>query len=143
MLRLDSLVDMVVPGKDGVDSVFYEERLDPRAQVGIRAVILSVRVQSVMEKADLPGRVPALELLLDPSQLLRFHVSAVEREEPYVLFFECVIALSGHVKGRVKSLVRIVVITDRRIEFHARVEQRLVGQLKLLFIIARSIAPIN
>src|SRR3990172_6204211 len=98
MLRLDFLVDMVVPGKDDVDSIFLEERLDPRSQVGIRTVRLSVRVQSVMKKADLPGRVRALEVLLDPSQLRRVHVSAVEREEPYVPFFEIVIPLSEHVK---------------------------------------------
>ena len=39
MLRLDSLVDMIVPRKDGVDSVFLEQRLDPRPQVGIRAFV--------------------------------------------------------------------------------------------------------
>jgi hypothetical protein len=50
MLRLDSLVDMVVPGKDDGDSVFLEERLDPRSQVGIRAVKLSVRVPRVMKQ---------------------------------------------------------------------------------------------
>src|SRR5450756_1666897 len=101
MLRLDSFVDMVVPGKDDVDSVFFEERLDPRSQVGIGTVKLSVRVQRMMEKADLPVRARAVELLLDPGQLRRVHVSAVEREEPYVAFLEGVIAFSTHVEWRV------------------------------------------
>src|SRR5712692_6461747 len=38
IMRLDSLVDMIVPGKNDVDSVFLEDRFEQRSQIRIGTV---------------------------------------------------------------------------------------------------------
>src|SRR5215467_12092142 len=54
LLRVQALVEMLVPREDDGDAVPDEERLEDNAQLHRRAVLTTVRVQWVVEIADLP-----------------------------------------------------------------------------------------
>ena len=84
-LRLDPLVEMVVAGEHDADVVLEEQRLEHLAQPLIRAVAVARRVERMVEVRDLPVLVRVLQLLLEPRDLLRVQVGALEREEPDVL----------------------------------------------------------
>ena len=75
------------------------------------------------------------QLVFEPLELRLIHVVAVEHEEPRAPLRECVVALAVHVEWLVVALRRIVVIAERRIERHLRIEQSLVG---LFEFVARS-----
>ena len=53
---------------------------------------------------------------------------------------EGVVALAVHVELLVEALVGVVVVAERRVELHSRVEQRAVGLLELLDVVARVVA---
>src|ERR1035441_6705361 len=91
-----------------------------------------------MEEGDLPIGAGCRELLLEPLDLLRRRVGAVESEEADVrLRAERVVELPFHVERLVESLLARVVVAQRRVELHAAIQQRLVGQLKLLVEVLR------
>src|ERR1017187_7908202 len=91
-----------------------------------------------MEEGDLPIGAGCRELLLEPLDLLRRRVGAVESEEADVgLRAERVVELPFHVEKLVEPLLARVVVAQRRVELHAGIQQRLVGQLELLLEVLR------
>src|SRR6185503_13680672 len=54
LLRLDALVDVVVPREDDVDAVLDEQRLERDAERHVGPVTAGVRVERMVEVADLP-----------------------------------------------------------------------------------------
>jgi hypothetical protein len=111
--------------------VLDEQGLDDRAQVLLRTMPRTGRVQRVMVERDLPLRVRVRQLALEPRLLVLVHVVAVEGEEARITLPERVEALPVHVEGLVEPLVRVVVIPERGVELDAAIEDRLVGQLEL------------
>src|ERR1035437_894038 len=86
-----------------------------------------------MEEDDLPIAAGCRQLLVEPPELLRVRVGAVESEEADVgLRAERVVELPCHVEQLVDPLLARVVVAQRRVELHAGIQQRLVGQLELL-----------
>src|ERR1035437_674838 len=86
-----------------------------------------------MEEDDLPIAAGCRELLVEPPDLLRLRVGAVESEEADVgLRAERVVELPFHVEQLVEPLLARVVVAQRRVELHAGIQRRLVGQLELL-----------
>ena len=69
---------------------------------------LAGRVQRVVEERDLPVLAERLQLLLEPRDLLRLGIGALEREEPDVLLrrLERVVELAVHVEQLVEALLR-------------------------------------
>ncbi len=89
----------------------------------------------MMEKRDLPIRPCVLHFFLEPGELIRVHVVAVQREKAHVALLEAVIALAAHVEQLIVALIGVVVIAERCIELYPGIQQELVGNFKLLFII--------
>src|SRR5713226_1644537 len=74
-----------------------------------------------MEENDLPIVVRCRKLFLEPPDLLRLGVGALEREETDVwLRAERVVELPSHGKQLVEALLARVVVAQRRVEFHGR-----------------------
>jgi len=99
----------------------------------------------MMEKRDLPGIGGAFELLLDPLDLLRNRVAAFQREEPHIALrgLERVVTLRLHVEVALKALLDGIVIAERGIELHARVDQRLVRHFELVPEVLRALRPVD
>src|SRR5450755_1575777 len=97
-----------------------------------------------MEEDDLPIAAGCRELLVDPLDLLRLRVGAVESEEADVrLRVEGVVELPFHVEQLVETLLARVVVAQRRVELHAGIQQRLVGDLELLLEVLRPLRSEN
>src|SRR5665811_507637 len=91
-----------------------------------------------MEENDLPIVVRCRKLFLEPPDLLRLGVGAVEGEEAdFRLRAERVVELPFHVEQLVETLLARVVVAQRRVELHAGIQQRLVGDLELLLEVLR------
>ena len=131
LLRLDAFVDVVVAGEHDVDAVLDEQRLEDDAQLDLRAVPAAVRIERMVEVADLPVIGRLLERVVEPRQLLRVHLVAVEHEEADVLLRVGVVPLAAHVEAGVQAVVGTVVVAERRVEDHARRQQRRVRPLEL------------
>ena len=58
--RLQSLVHMLVPRKDGIYTIFFEQRGQPRAQIEVRTVIPAIRVERVVEVAEFPSGIDCM-----------------------------------------------------------------------------------
>src|SRR5580700_887308 len=96
-----------------------------------------------MKETHLPRCARNLQLVVEPVHLRRIHVIAVQSEESSVFFLEAVVAGASHVEGFVKALIRIVVVANGGVELYARIEQSLVGLLKLPFKVLLTLSPIN
>src|SRR5262245_42504308 len=108
LLRLDALVEVLVPGENDIDAVLEKERLEQHPQLHIGSVRAARRVEWVMEEADLPVGSAGRQLLLEPVQLGLVHVVAIEGEEPDAkLWPERVEPLAVHVEALVEPLVRV------------------------------------
>ena len=90
------------------------------AQVDRRAVALGVRVERVMEVADLPVLARVAQRAVEPFELPPIHQRAVEREEADVVARVGVVALAVHVVRLVGHLLGPIVIAERGLELHAR-----------------------
>ena len=97
----------------------------------------------MVEVGDLPLRVRAGELVLEPALLVLIHVVAVEDKEAHILLLIGVEALAAHAEILVEALVRIVVIAERGVERDVGVEQRLVGALELRDKVLRPLRPVQ
>ena len=128
---------MLVAGEDHVDAVLEEHGLEqPALQVG-RAVRLARRIERMMEERDLPIRSAGGELLVEPLQLLLVDVVAVDGEEAdAALRLEAVVLLAVHVEVLVEALLGVVMVAERGVELDVGIQQRLVGKLELLPVVA-------
>ena len=144
LLGLDPLVEVVVPGEHDAHVVFQEQRLQHVAQAQVGAVPIARRIQGMVEEDNLPGAARGLQLVLEPLNLLRHRVRALEREKPHVrLRAEGVVQLAVHVEQLVVALLAGVVVAERRVELHALIEQRLVRQLELLLEVLRALRTVQ
>ena len=107
-----------------------------------------------MEDGDLPGGLRLPHLAVDPLELRTIEPFGVDHEEPDIVSragdprherrrLERVVALAAHVERRVERLVRKVVVADGRVELHAVVQQRLVGQLESIPVVLRRPAVVD
>ena len=132
LLRLDALVEVLVPGEDDVHAVADQQRLDHRAQLQGGAVSIAVGVERMMEVDDLPRLVCRLQRRFDPAELGAVHEVRVEDHEADRAFDEGVVALAAHVEERVVAVGRLVMVAERGVERHAGLQQRRVGLLELV-----------
>ena len=104
------------------------------------------RIHRVMEEHDLPVRPAARELLLEPRRAAPCPCSCCRGQRTArsrSAGLEGVVALAVHVERLVEPLVGVVVIPERGVELHARVEQRLVRLLELLDVVPRAAAAVQ
>ena len=98
----------------------------------------------MMKIADLPIVFSRIgQFLLDPRQLLRIQVRAVQNEEVDVAFLEGMISLPVHVEEFVEALIGIVVVSQSRVELYTRVQKRFIRDLELLLKVERTLASVN
>src|SRR5688572_1570278 len=100
----------------------------------------------MVEEGDLPVRSACRKLLLQPLNLLRIHVIAVERKEADTRrerWLERVVPLAVHVEQLVHTLIRIVVVAQGRVELDPGVEQRLVRPLELPGVVGGPLAAVQ
>ena len=81
----------------------------------------------MVEVTDFPVLARVSQRGFDPCDLLPIHERAVEREEPDVVAGIRVVTLAVHVVRLVRDLFRRVVVSERRLEFHACREQGAYG----------------
>ena len=97
----------------------------------------------MVEEGDLPWRHGRAQRLLEPFELRRVHVVAVECEELRASLGEGVVALPFHVERLVQALRRKVVVAERRVELHTRAEQLVVRTRELALEVAGVLAAIH
>ena len=97
----------------------------------------------MMEIADLPVLLRVPQIRLEPLQLLRIHLGAVEHEETDVVARVRVVALPVHVVELVRHVRRLIVVAEARPEFHAGSEERRVGLFELLDEVVRCLPPVH
>ena len=131
-LRLDSLVDVIVPGEHDVDVVSHEDRLQDDTQIDRRTMPGGVRVERMMEVTDLPWLPGVPERRLQPLHLLRIELRAVEHDETHVVAGVGVVALPVHVVQLVRHVVGPVMVAKARPKRHAGLQQRRVRLLELV-----------
>ena len=130
-LRLQTFVDVIVTLEHDVDAMLDEDRFQEDAQVDRRSVPVGIRVERVMEVADLPLLTRLGQRRRQPRDLLLVHEVGVQRKEPDVAAHVGVVALAVHVEVLVRQLPAIVVVADRCLESDAGREQRRVRLLEL------------
>ena len=86
----------------------------------------------MMKITDLPVRSRIGKFFLEPRQLLRIQVIAIESKEMDIAFLEGIVLLPIHVKEFVETLIGIVMVTQGSVKLHACIQQRLIGDLELL-----------
>src|SRR6476659_10093583 len=93
------------------------------------------RIERMVKEGDLPVASRAVELFFEPGQLSLIHVIAVERKKADAgSRLDREVLLASHVEEFVGSLVRVIMIAERRIELHALSEQGLVWLFELLLV---------
>ena len=103
---------MVVTGDDDIDPVLDEDWLEQHTQVDRRPVAAGIRVQRMMEVANLPILARVAQRRVNPGQLLRIQLRAVEGEEPDIPVRIRVIALTIHVEWLVRDVLWPVVVAE-------------------------------
>jgi hypothetical protein len=137
VLRRDPLVEMLVPREDDVDLVAHERRFERRSNaVAALLRVLARRKQRVMEEADAPSRAGVPERGVEPRQLRGVGgMIAVQRHEPRIAFRECEVQAIGHVKRLVVLFELAVVVSDRRVEDDALLQQPAVRQREFVLVV--------
>src|SRR5450631_2463081 len=99
----------------------------------------------MVKKADFPtGVARALQLFLQPIQLLGIHVIAVQGEELHVALFKGVVSGAIHVEGFVEALdAGVVVVAQRGVEFDPRIQEFLVRAGEFSFEVRSFVAAVN
>jgi hypothetical protein len=144
LLRPNALVEMLVAGERKVDAVFLQQRFDERPERQVGSVSFARRVDRMMHEHDLPLCCRLRELSLEPVQLPRAHVAAVEREELCRSLAERIEPFAVHVERLVSHLDgRVVVVAERRIERHFPVHQRAIRLFELQKEIACGLAAVQ
>src|SRR5947207_6224691 len=93
---------------------------------------------------DLPFAAGAGEFLLEPLELTRVHRGAVQSEEAdAAVRSESVVPLAAHIELLIRALIGGVMIAERRVELHARIQQRFVRQLELSEEIVRRLPAVD
>ena len=106
----------------------------------------------MVEEGDVPRRLRQRQLFLEPGDLIGVEVVRIEHEESDrccaddrdpALFIERVVPVPAHVEERVVPLLPEIVITERGVELHACLEERLVGFFETHSVgLGRSVAVI-
>src|SRR6266851_3667699 len=103
----------------------------------------AVGVQRVMEVRNLPRLFCVLERVLNPDQLSRVKIVAVEHKKAHVVSGVRVVALPAHVERCVSIVAGLVVVAQARVELHPGVEQGPIRALELLDEIGRLLAAVH
>ena len=111
---------MVVARKDDVDAIGDEQRLEQHTHVDRGTVCAAIRIQRMMEIADLPVLLRALQGVLEPGQFLLIDLVAVEREEPDVFRRVGVVPLARPCSTAGIDVDGIVMVAERGVELDAR-----------------------
>ena len=127
---MDSLVNVLVAVEHDVHAVLHEDRLEDFSELDLGTSPCR-GIERVMKVGDLPVGSRCRQLLVQPLDLLRIHVIAVEHEEADVALLEGPVAVPSEIERLIELLVGIVVISQRRVEFDFRIQQRFVGALEL------------
>src|SRR5438067_10420068 len=97
-------------------------------------MMAAIVIERMMKEANFPCSLRALQVLVEPIELLGVHVIAVQSKECDLGLAESIIPFATHVERFVESLVvGIIMISQRSVEFHSGIEKRLIGFLELLF----------
>src|SRR5688572_15247768 len=131
LLGAEPLVDVLMSLKHHVYSVLEEDRLQHRAELDLGSPA-GGGIEWMVEVGNLPVRTRRGQLLLQPGDLLRIQVVAVQHEEAGISLLEGAVALSAQVERLVEFLVGIIVVAQRGVELNSGVEQGLVGPLEFL-----------
>src|SRR4051812_4966816 len=98
----------------------------------------------MVKKHDLPILIRSGQLFLEPVNLLRLGISALECEEPDLWgWAKCVIELPFHVKQLVIALLAGIVVTQRGKKPHPSIKQRLVRYLKFIPKVLRPLRSVK
>src|SRR5215475_3144666 len=149
LLWFSALVNMIVAREGRVHAVLDQKRLKLGAQMEVRPVLISRRVERVMEHCDLPFCLRRLKRLFQPTPLLKVEAIRVEPEEFHepVAFGERIISAPAHVEVAVIGLrfppFLDVVVAKHSVECDAASEQFRVWPLELGLYILRIAVGVN
>jgi hypothetical protein len=144
VLRLESLIEVLVPREHDIYAVFQEQGLEYRPQLEIRTMPLARGIQWMMEETDLPFLPGIAQLLFQPLELRLIHVVAVEGKKPYSVFgLEVIVTLPIHVEQLIKPLVGTIVISQGGIELDACIQKGLERTLEFPLVVSRPFTTVK